>query len=57
MQTRTVEYHNGAETYNADRLGSVVIIFNAMLSFFCYHKKGQQTAQTGGKEHERMEQL
>ena len=27
------------------------------MSFFCYHKKGQQTAQTGGKEHERMEQL
>ena len=24
---------------------------------FCYHKKDRQTAQTGGKEHERMEQL
>lgn len=27
VQTRTVEYHNGAETYNADRLGSPINIF------------------------------
>ena len=36
-QTRTVEYHNGAETYNADRLGSpinIVYVYGTVLIFF-----------------------